>query len=151
MTFHVGQVVKLNDDGLRWVRSTRQSPRTEWAGRTAVIKVLYRDDLRAQVIWKGNKTLSDGVPLKFLESVGEQKWYGQGNPKCKISPVKRQELVDLWVAGGAKAVRAKAAEYGVSARYAQNAAVNMGLKRGPPRTRLDSRWAKARAIGAIVA
>jgi hypothetical protein len=72
-------------------------------------------------------------------------------PRYKIDPVKRQELVDLWLAGGAKAVRAKAKEYGVSTRYAQNAAVNMGLKCGRHQTRLDPRWARARAVGAIIA
>jgi hypothetical protein len=74
-----------------------------------------------------------------------------GNSRCKIDPEKRKELVDIYVAGGMKAVRAKAAEYGVSENYVKCATINMGRKRGQDQTRLDPRWARARAIGAIVA
>jgi hypothetical protein len=69
----------------------------------------------------------------------------------KIDPVKRKELVDIYIAGGTKAVRAKVAEYGVSEDYVKRAAVNMGLSRGQVQIRLDPRWARASAIGAIIA
>jgi hypothetical protein len=65
----IGATVRLNEAGLHWVRPMGRRVRAEWPGRTALVKVLYRDGLRAQVMWAGNKSLSDGVPLKFLEPV----------------------------------------------------------------------------------
>jgi hypothetical protein len=69
------------------------------------------------------------------------------NTKCKIDRDKRTELVNLHIAGGAKKVKAKAKQYGVDINYVRRAAVHMGLRQG----RSHAMWARARAIGAIVA
>jgi hypothetical protein len=63
----VGAVVKFNEDGLRWARPRYRPARATWPDRIGIIKVIHRDGLRVRVLWGGNKSLSDGVPLKFLE------------------------------------------------------------------------------------
>ncbi len=72
----------------------------------------------------------------------------------KIDAAKRQELVELYLKDGMKAVAAKAKQYGVTPKYVANVACNMGMKRQARgisvKTAHDPRWERARTVGEVV-
>lgn len=81
------------------------------------------------------------------------------NKSCfKIPADRRDALVQLYLSGGQKAVEPLCREMGVSPKYAANLAAAMGLHRHKnngavtsTRSQDDARWARARAVGAVIA
>lgn len=81
------------------------------------------------------------------------------NKSCfKIPEDQRSALVQLYLAGGQKAVEDICRSLGVSSKYAANLAASMGLHRHKnngtktsTRSASDPRWARAVAVGEVVA
>jgi hypothetical protein len=76
----------------------------------------------------------------------------------KIPADRREWLVQIYLEGGQKAVEPLCRELGVSPKYAANLAAAMGLHRhkdnGTPtstRSADDPRWARAIAVGRVIA
>jgi hypothetical protein len=62
-----GDRVKLNEAGLRWLTTNRQSKvLKDWRTAVGTLLRIGRDRQSVRVIWDGNKHPSDAVPLKFL-------------------------------------------------------------------------------------
>lgn len=65
-----GQKVRLTERGLKFhISGQLASPRQNWALRTGTLKRLTRCKTRAVVVWDGNATFSDAMPLTFFEPV----------------------------------------------------------------------------------
>jgi hypothetical protein len=65
-----GQKVRLNELGIRFYVSNgriRKRRYPEWDGRTGIVATLTKDKTRARIIWDGNRSKADAVPIKFLE------------------------------------------------------------------------------------
>jgi hypothetical protein len=65
-----GQKVRLNELGIRLFSHSKGVPKrklSEWDGRTGVVATLTRDQHNARIIWDGNRSLADAVPIKFLK------------------------------------------------------------------------------------
>jgi hypothetical protein len=65
-----GQKVRLNELGLRFYVSNKGAPKRshpEWDGRIGIVTTLTKDKTRARIIWDGNRSMADAVPVKFLE------------------------------------------------------------------------------------
>ena len=89
------------------------------------------------------------------------------NPKMKITPAQRDELVKLYFEQGRHAAAELSVKYGVSPKYASSIAASMGMGRPrwrkgnrykdnkvdpqSVRTHNDPRWARAKAVGMVVA
>lgn len=72
MDFCRGQKVVLNNAGLQYKYLSGGAPsrkHKQWRGRVGTIAALsrYRDRKYAFVIWDGNKTRDDAIPIDFLE------------------------------------------------------------------------------------
>lgn len=66
-----GQLVRLNEDGLRYQAQGPGMPRryrAAWEGRVGTVARVVKHH-SAQIQWEGNKSASDPVPLRFLELV----------------------------------------------------------------------------------
>jgi hypothetical protein len=66
-----GQRVHLNARGIRYATSNRIArPRAiDWKLRRGTVGHITRDRKRATVLWEGNTSLSDALPIIFLEAV----------------------------------------------------------------------------------
>jgi hypothetical protein len=65
-----GQKVRLNELGIRFLAFGKGVPKrkhAEWDGRTGVVAVVTKDKHCARIIWDGNRTQADALPIKFLE------------------------------------------------------------------------------------
>lgn len=71
--FEKGKTVRLNERGLKWQTMTAGKPvrhhKVIWEGRTGIVTRITNCGEKAGVIWEGNFTNSDPLPLKFLELV----------------------------------------------------------------------------------
>lgn len=65
-----GQKVRLNEFGLRLHRVPKGQ--INWDKRIGTIRRITRDETRAQIIWEGNKSMCDPLPLSVLEAVDQQ-------------------------------------------------------------------------------
>jgi hypothetical protein len=54
---------------------------------------LSRDETRAQAVWEDDKTMSDPLPLAFLEAIEEQRFYGRGK-RALNKPETAVELIN---------------------------------------------------------
>jgi hypothetical protein len=69
-----GQKVRLNELGLRFYVSNKGVPKRghpKWDGRIGIVAKLTRDKTRARIIWDGNRTQSDALPIEFLEDASQ--------------------------------------------------------------------------------
>ena len=88
------------------------------------------------------------------------------NRPRKVTPEQEAELIQLYRHGGLAATAELTAQYGISPKYPANVAAVMGIKRPrwrkgnryvdnnvdrSVRTVKDPRWARARAIGTVIA
>lgn len=89
------------------------------------------------------------------------------NGRQKITAAQRQELLQHYLEHGSVASAAMCIEFGVSPKYASSLAASMGCARPlwrkgnrykdnhtdkrSPRSLNDPRWARARAVGAVIA
>jgi hypothetical protein len=83
------------------------------------------------------------------------------NPRQKISNDKRHELLQVYLHMGHGPARELASQYGVAADYAMKLANELGIQRprkfrggGKPSASVDhndSRWARAIAVGMVIA
>jgi hypothetical protein len=64
-----GQRVRLGAPGLRFHKPSANY--IDWITRTGIIGRMSADGKRAQVLWDGNRTLSDPLPVSFLEAAEE--------------------------------------------------------------------------------
>jgi hypothetical protein len=62
-----GQKVRLSALGLRFHKASANY--IDWIRRTGTIGRMSVDGKRAQVLWDGNRTLSDPLPVSFFEAV----------------------------------------------------------------------------------
>jgi hypothetical protein len=65
-----GQKVRLNELGIRYFVVGKGVPKrkhAEWDGRTGVVAVVTKDKHSARIIWDGNRTQADALPIKFLD------------------------------------------------------------------------------------
>lgn len=63
------QRVKLNDRGVSYFYASGGSParsHPDWSSRTGIVYRITTDRARAHIVWDGNKSPSDGVPVMFL-------------------------------------------------------------------------------------
>jgi hypothetical protein len=77
MIIERGQKVRLTERGLKFHTSGQLAPRHDWGLRTGTIKRLTRCKTRAVVVWDGNATFSDAMPLTFFEPL-----------ECSIRPAR---------------------------------------------------------------
>jgi hypothetical protein len=71
-----GQKVRLNELGLRYYVSNKGTPkrsRREWGGRIGVVAAVTKDKTRARIIWNGNRSMADAMPIKFLEAASQSR------------------------------------------------------------------------------
>jgi hypothetical protein len=74
MILSVGQIIRLNEIGVKWANSaagtpTRRYAKIPWKDRIGEIKRFNGDKKLAYVLWNGNKTWSEGYPVHLLEPV----------------------------------------------------------------------------------
>ena len=60
----IGQRVRLSERGLRVHKSTQK---LDWSKRLGTLARFSPQGTRALVIWDGNKTASDPLPLEMLQ------------------------------------------------------------------------------------
>jgi hypothetical protein len=60
-----GSRIRLNADGLKWQTYAQRNIK-DWSKAVGIVNRIYRDRLRLTVIWDGNKSASDPIPVKFL-------------------------------------------------------------------------------------
>ena len=76
------------------------------------------------------------------------------NGNSKITPDQRDELIRVYFEHGREAAGDLAEQYGVSRKYPSSVAAVLGMGRRDihqPRSVNDPRWARARAVGEVVA
>jgi hypothetical protein len=68
-----GQTVRLNERGLKWQKRAGGGPvrRNDvmWQGRVGVVRRMTADGLRARIVWDANSSMSDALPVTFLEAL----------------------------------------------------------------------------------
>jgi hypothetical protein len=69
MTLENGQKVRLTERGLKFHTSVsgQVARHQNWGVRRGTVKRLIRSRTYAVVIWDGNKSFSDAMPVAFLE------------------------------------------------------------------------------------
>lgn len=69
MIMEKGQKVRLNERGLKFHTSVSGplAPRQNWGLRTGTIGRLTRSKTYAVIVWDGNASFSDAMPVTFLE------------------------------------------------------------------------------------
>jgi hypothetical protein len=69
MMLQNGQKVRLTERGLKFQTSVsgRLAPRQKWDTRTGTVARLVRSKTQAVVVWDGNVSPSDPIPITFLQ------------------------------------------------------------------------------------
>jgi hypothetical protein len=64
-----GQMIRLNERGLKFHTSVSGSlaPRRQWDLRKGTIARFTRSKTHAIILWDGNASFSDAMPVTFLE------------------------------------------------------------------------------------
>ena len=60
-----GSRVRFNADGIKWQTYAQRNVK-DWSKAIGTVNRIYKDRSRLTVIWDGNKSASDPIPVRFI-------------------------------------------------------------------------------------